>query len=327
MNKSFVLHDETVNTYGFRMLTSGADLSEFRRNPVMLLNHNDYSLPIGRWENIRIEGTQILADPVFDTEDHTGKEIARKVEKGFLRMASMGAWPPEAVSDEPMYMLNGQTKPTVTRWKAREASIVTIGSNHNALALYDHEGNLIDLSDNDSFIKLFDHTTINSHVIMNEVIKLLNLSDTATQADQANAVRTLIADRDRLKVENVTLSDRIDTINKAEKDMKKTQAIALIDAAVKDGRIDAKGKEAYIKLFDIDFENANATLGAIPMRNSVAKQLENGAVENGIELADFTAKSWEDLDKAGKLVTLKDKYPDLYEQKFETRYGCKPKKD
>ena len=63
---TFVLHDETVNTYGIRMLTSGANLEEFRKNPVILLNHKDWELPIGRWENIRIEGTQILADALFD---------------------------------------------------------------------------------------------------------------------------------------------------------------------------------------------------------------------------------------------------------------------
>lgn len=39
---TFVLHDETVNTYGFRMLTSGANLEEFRKNPVILLNHKDW---------------------------------------------------------------------------------------------------------------------------------------------------------------------------------------------------------------------------------------------------------------------------------------------
>ena len=51
------------------MLTSGADLSVFENNPVMLLNHDDWELPIGRWENIRIEGTLILADAVFDEDD------------------------------------------------------------------------------------------------------------------------------------------------------------------------------------------------------------------------------------------------------------------
>lgn len=68
-NKTFVLHDETVNTYGFRMLTDGANLAEFRKNPVMLLDHMDWKLPIGRWENIRKEGGKILADAVFDMRD------------------------------------------------------------------------------------------------------------------------------------------------------------------------------------------------------------------------------------------------------------------
>ena len=95
---TFVLHDESVNTYGFRMLTSGANLEEFRKNPVMLLNHDDYSLPICRWENIRVEGGKILADAVFDEGDPRAAEVKRKVENDFIRMASIGAWPPEEKS-------------------------------------------------------------------------------------------------------------------------------------------------------------------------------------------------------------------------------------
>ena len=93
--KTFILHDETVNTYGFRMLTSGANLEEFRKNPVMLLNHDDWKMPIGRWENIRIEGTQILADAVFDEADPRAVEVQKKVDTDFLRMASIGAWAQE----------------------------------------------------------------------------------------------------------------------------------------------------------------------------------------------------------------------------------------
>ena len=32
---TFVLHDETINTHGFRMLTAGANLEEFRKNPLV----------------------------------------------------------------------------------------------------------------------------------------------------------------------------------------------------------------------------------------------------------------------------------------------------
>lgn len=115
MSKSFVLHDESVNTYGFRMLTAGGDLSEFIKNPVMLLNHDDWSLPIGRWENIRKENGQILADPVYDLKDERGARVSGKVEDNFLNAASIGAWPPEEVSEDPALKLPGQKLPTVTK--------------------------------------------------------------------------------------------------------------------------------------------------------------------------------------------------------------------
>ena len=82
--KTFVLHDESVNSYGFRMLTAGAVLEEFKKNPVMLYNHDDREMPIGRWDNIRIEDNRILADAHFDELDPRGKEIARKVEAGYI---------------------------------------------------------------------------------------------------------------------------------------------------------------------------------------------------------------------------------------------------
>jgi hypothetical protein len=82
---SFVVHDESLNTRGFRMLTSGVDLASFRENPVMLLNHSDWDLPIGRWENIRIEGSRILADAAFDEADEAAVKIMRKVERGFFK--------------------------------------------------------------------------------------------------------------------------------------------------------------------------------------------------------------------------------------------------
>ena len=124
--KTFILHDETVNTQGFRMLTSGADLSVFKNNPVMLLNHDDWDPPIGRWENIRVEGTQILADAVFDEDDERAVAVMGKVERGFLKAASIGGWPGKS-SDDPSLMLPGQTYPTMVTWTAREASICTIG--------------------------------------------------------------------------------------------------------------------------------------------------------------------------------------------------------
>lgn len=319
MKKSFVLHDETVNTYGFRMLTSGADLTEFRKNPVMLLMHGDWSLPIGRWENIRIEAGKILADPVFDMKDPQGADVAGKVERDFIRMASIGAWPPEEVSDDALLKLPGQTLPTVTKWKVREASIVTIGGNHNALAFYDAEGNTIDLTDAGTVIKLVDTNNFQYMPFK----KMLQLADNATPEEVTAALRTIISDRDRLKTENVTLAGRVDELNSTAKAKQKAESVELIDAAIKDGRLNATAKDGMIKLFDLDFTSAKATLESIPARQSVTGRIETGTGgSNATELADLQKKDWDALDKEGKLVLLKDKYVDLYKEKFKVRFGC-----
>ena len=159
---------------------------------------------------------------------------------------------------------------------------------------------------------------------MKSLLVALGLADTASEGDALNALRGIISNGDRLKAENLTLTSRIDALLKAENEKRKSEAVALIDAAVKDGRIDAKIKESYLKLFDADFDNARAALETIPKRQSVAGQIEAAASKTVTELGDMQKMSWEELDKAEKLTLLKDKFPDVYSEKFEARFGCKP---
>lgn len=302
-NKTFILHDESVNTYGFRMLTSGANLEEFRKNPVMLYNHDSWQLPIGRWENIRVEGTRILADAVFDTNDPKAKQIADKVEGGYIRMASIGAWAPEEVSDLPDLKLAGQTQPTVTRWTVREASIVPIGANHNALAMYDRKTGVgINLSDQTALIKLLDkHTNPQSNKTMSKLKWMLGLADNASSEDETKAVEALKKEIDRLKQELESQKKKTqeaeaalkvykdaEEASKGEKKKQQQQeAKNLIDAAVRDGRIDANTQDTYVRLFDQNFEDTKSVLASLPARRSISRQIEQGA-----ELSD-TASPWE----------------------------------
>lgn len=322
-SKTFVLHDESVNTYGFRMLTSGVNLDEFRKNPVMLLNHNDYSLPIGRWENIRIDGGKILADAVFDEKDERAAEVMRKVDNDFIRMASIGAWPPEEKSDDYSLMLPGQRYPTVTKWTVREASIVTIGANHNALAFYDkNTQEVIDLTVAGAIVRLMDNSpkTLN----MSLLTQKLNLHDTANEAEIVSAVQNLMDDNARLKSENKTLTDAIDKANADRDAANKAEAVRLVDAAILTGKLDAKAKDATLAMFDKDFESTKAMLDAIPERQSIARQI-NSTGTGATNLADLKAKSWDELDKANKLTELKDKAPEVYVEKFKERFGVDPK--
>lgn len=277
-NKTFILHDESVNTYGFRMLTSGADLTEFKKNPVMLLNHNDWDLPIGRWENIRVENGKILADAVFDLNDERAKKVADKVANDFIRAASIGAWRPKEVNNDASLKLEGQSGATVTKWTVREASICTIGANHNALALYDDKGEKINLQDKAVLLELMDKQPNNQDMDKKDLLMLatiVGLKDDANADAVREAIQGIVKQNDTLTQENKTLQDKVNAFEKAEKDKQTAEAVRLVDTAVKDGRLDAKGKDAMLKLFDNDFEAGKNALEAIPTVESVTKRIEN----------------------------------------------------
>lgn len=329
---TFVVHDETVNTHGFRMLTSGANLEEFNKNPVVLYNHNDWDCPIGRGENMRKEGTQILVDIVFDEEDKEGAKVQGKVERGFIRMASIGAWPPEEVSNDPALKLPGQELPTVTKWTVREVSICSIGSNHNALCFYDRESKKrIDLTDT-SVIKLMDFKQSINHKTeteMSYLTGLLKLSDSASDVAIQEAVQGLIKNRDDLQVENVqlkannqTLQGKVDGFEKAQKEVNQTEAIKLVDAAVKEGRIDAAGKASWLEDFGENFERSKIRLSSIAQRTTLHDKLNTGdqGAKGTIALRDM---SFADILKEDKLKELK-KDKELYREKFYAAYNKYP---
>ncbi|GIM58483.1 HK97 family phage prohead protease [Capnocytophaga canimorsus] len=126
MNKqTFLVSDESENSQGFKVLTEGIDTSQFEKNPIMLYMHERPTI-IGVWENLRKEDGKLYADAVFDTESQKGKEVARQVEQGFLRGASIG------ITYEKSDFKNG----VLEKCKLYEISIVDIGSNPNALKLY-----------------------------------------------------------------------------------------------------------------------------------------------------------------------------------------------
>lgn len=297
MSKTFVLHDESLNSYGFWLLTAGADLKQFKKNPIMLFNHNrpwrgteEEILPIGHWENIRIEGDKILAEPVFDSDDFSQK-IAKKVESGTLRMASMGVLVVEQ-SDAPKYIKPGQRYATALKWKAREASIVDIGSNENALALYDDDGKLIELSAAGTDIPLKEvQVQIQNDIEMKELAKILKLSDKATEQELIDAVNPILSENASLRADLQTEKDakqalqvKLDAIELKEKETRTNQAKALIADAIKDGRVDDDEKHTaeafWLRNFKADFDGTKAQLERLPKKTNLGDRFAGGAGES-----------------------------------------------
>lgn len=325
---TFILLDGSITTYGFRVLPEGVDLSQFERNPIMFYFHKDYMLPIGTWENIRRENGQILADAVLDYDDDD-KEVQRiigKIERGILKMASVGLRDAEW-SDDDIYKLVKQARPTAIKSILREASIVPIGGNNNAFRLYDSDDTVVDLSDE---IKLADFIKpYKQEIQMNkELLTVLNLADNANDAAVIGAIVAL-KDSNRLQGEaNVLLQTKIDALELADKTAKKTEAETLVAKAVQDGRINDDAEKttskAWVKLFDNDHEGTKRILASLPARQSVVGQIDKAKGANSTELADLSAKSWDELDRSGKLITLRDKYPDVFAEKYKAEFGKEP---
>jgi len=156
MSRKVRISDSSLNSYGTRVLTSGVDLVQFRKNPVLLWMHNrawrgqqSEVLPLGYVENIQVEGDSITGELVFDEQDEFAKQIASKWDGGILRMVSPN-FDIIAVDESPDLAVPGQTRATITKAKLVEVSVVDIGGNDNNIALQ-YQGKELKLSEGGEF--------------------------------------------------------------------------------------------------------------------------------------------------------------------------------
>lgn len=83
---------EDVDRHGESVSFDGWDFKDFLDNPVVLVNHNDYELPIGSVIEIIPVPEDRAYDAVvkFDVDDEEGARVWGKVSRGFLKTVSVG---------------------------------------------------------------------------------------------------------------------------------------------------------------------------------------------------------------------------------------------
>lgn len=184
--KSFIISDESVNSYGFAILTGGIKLDNAKRNCPAFYDHRTWETPIGHWENLRIENNKLLGDLVIEGADDREKDYIRKIENGDVKGAS-GGFDPITWTEDEKYMKKGQTAPTLSESELFEASITPLPGNSNCLALK-KENSLVVLSDgkHNSIIP-----SLNKQSDMKKIALTLGLKDDATEAEIIAAIGTL----------------------------------------------------------------------------------------------------------------------------------------
>jgi len=188
--KTFIISTEALNTYGTWILLSGIKLDNFKKNPVAFYDHHTWELPIGHWENIRIENSQLLADIVMNELDVQEKVYIDKINQGDLRGAS-AAFDPLTFSSDPQFIKPGQRIEAVIESDLVEVSLTPLPGNNDCLAL-SRNGNRLQLSgtSDEGLIKeVLPLLKIESH--MKKINLKLNLKEEADEAEILQAIERL----------------------------------------------------------------------------------------------------------------------------------------
>jgi len=86
----FIASEESEDRAGDIISASGWDLVNFKKNPVFLYMHDQTFPAIGLWNNVHVEGKQLLGSAIWDDDDDFAKLIKGKYERGFMRAVSVG---------------------------------------------------------------------------------------------------------------------------------------------------------------------------------------------------------------------------------------------
>lgn len=126
----FVLSDETVDRAGDIVRAKGWHLDDFEKNPVALYGH-DHKDVIGRWENVRVIGKQLIGKLVLATTER-GQEIKALIEQGILKAVSVGF---QVMEYEPISKDQPWKGLDIKKAALHEVSVVAVPANPNALLL------------------------------------------------------------------------------------------------------------------------------------------------------------------------------------------------
>mgnify|MGYP002857723892 CR=1 FL=1 len=286
----------TINSYGFRTDVEGIDLTRFNKNPVMLYNHNPEQV-IGKWENIEIDNTKLIAEPVFDLDDPFAAEIARKIEQGFIKGCSMGI----VIKN----LTISKNIDTATESVLIEASIVSIPADENALVVYDNEETKQKLSINE-FNKLF--------YTMETGNKTQSTQSTPPDTEVVNLRAELSAKDDII----ADLSTQIDELKNELAHIAYLEAESFANEMVNKGKIKAEFESDLKAMY---LENKERTLKLID--SIIVPKVESEVRPTDLLTANAPSSndSWDKADKENRLAFLKDSNFEEFERLYKEKFG------
>ena len=301
------LTNDSLNSYGTRVLTDGLDIEQYNRNPVLLWMHYRGQV-IGTVTDLRREHGEITGLLNFDEASELSQRCKKQWEFGSLRMVSVGIdileW-----SDDPNLAVEGQTMATITKSKLTEVSVVDIGANDDAIRL-NYQGQQLNLSAGGAcpLPSLYNQSQSTYPTEMDTKVLALKLG-LPEGADET----AIYAKIDEIKA----TSTEVETLRAEKEAVIQREVEALVDGAVAEKKIELKMRDHFLQLGkSVGADNLRTTLQSMSPREKLSATLNS----SGQAVQPKTYAKLSDVPSE-ELMQLRDSDPERYKQLYKAEYG------
>ena len=241
------ISNERLNSYGTRVLTSGMDVEQYNRNPVLLYMHERGQV-IGYVKDLKVEGDEVTGELMFDEATELSQRCKKQWEFGSLKMVSVGLDILE-LSEDPKHLVQGQTCPTISKSKLFEVSVVDIGANDDAIVLRKDglqitlgkdSGNILPLlgcCDTAAYGTIINHNQKKNQMDQEKLALQLGLPKDADEA-------TIIAKLAKLQADGA----EAETLRQERDTLRAARIETLVNAAIAEKKIGEDKKQQFLDL-------------------------------------------------------------------------------
>lgn len=299
--------NDSLNSYGTRVLTAGMNVEQYQRNPVLLYMHERGNV-IGYVKDLKVEDGEVTGELMFDEASELSVRCKKQYEFGSLKMVSAGL-DILKTSEDPELLVQGQTRPTVTKSKLFEVSLVDVGSNDDAIVLQ-KDGKKITLGkDSECPLPLLNNNNQKQKQMEQKMVAMqLGLPATATEAEinaKLDELKTAKEENEQLQQKNAALT--------------LASITAAVEKAVGEKRITPDKKDEFINLGkEVGQEKLESILSAISPQMKLSSVIGHQGGSSTQQPATY--KKLSDVPSA-ELLTLRKEQPEEYKRLYKEEYG------
>ena len=320
------ISNESLNSYGTRVLTVGMNVEQYNRNPVLLYMHERGNV-IGYVKDLKVEGAEVTGELVFDEVSELSQRCKKQWEFGSLKMVSIGIGILE-LSEDPKHLVQGQTCPTISKSKLFEVSVVDIGANDDAIVLRKS------LTPNPSpkgegRVMRFEKVTALPLLGCDGVAAygtIINNNQKTKQMDQEKLALQLglAKDADEATIEAALAKLQADgaeaeTLRQERDTLRAARIESIVDAAIAEKKIGEDKKQQFVDLGKkIGADELEKTFGAMSAQVKLSNLVSGGAATSSQQ-----GGQWKKLSDvpSEELAKLREENPAQYKKLYKAEYG------